>query len=219
MPEVYRNEVFKGITYAIWHITEQEEYFMPKLKFGDWEKSYFESIKSPKRRLTWLASRYLLKQVIGTEAFVELLFDSDGKPYVGNYPVKISLSHTENYAAAIISKDNEVGIDIEEPSRDISMLRNKFLSESEIQQLMEPGSNLELVLYWSAKEVIYKIYGKRKLEFKDDMFIKPFKISSSGFMNGLLLKHGEVVQYHLHYMVKPGFTVVLGTDTEIEIIT
>lgn len=218
MPEIYRNESFKGFTYAVWHITEPEDYFIPKLQFGDWEKKYFESIRSPKRRLAWLASRHLLKLVLGTDAFVELLFDDQGKPYLGNYDVKISLSHTDNYAAVIVSKDHEVGIDIEDPSRDISILRNKFLSPEENNQLIHSDLKLELMLYWSAKEVVYKIYGKRKLEFKDDMFIKPFIISNSGFMKGLLLKHGRVTQYNLYYMVKPNFCVVVGTNTDIEIL-
>ncbi|MFZ1609696.1 MAG: 4'-phosphopantetheinyl transferase superfamily protein [Chitinophagales bacterium] len=218
MPEIYRNESFKGFTYAVWHIIEQEDYFIPKLQFGDWEKKYFESVRSPKRRLAWLASRHLLKLVLGTDAFVELLFDTQGKPYLGNYDVKISLSHTDNYAAVIVSKDFEVGIDIEDPSRDISILRNKFLSQEENNQLIHSDLKLELMLYWSAKEVVYKIYGKRKLDFKEDMFIKPFKISNSGFMKGLLLKHGMVAQYNLHYMVKPNYCVVFGTDTDIEIL-
>lgn len=110
-------------------------------------KKYFESIRSPKRRLAWLASRHLLKLVLGTDAFVELLFDTQGKPYLGNYDVKISLSHTDNYAAVIVSKDFEVGIDIEDPSRDISILRNKFLSQEENNQLIHSDLKLELMLY------------------------------------------------------------------------
>ncbi|MFN7014668.1 MAG: 4'-phosphopantetheinyl transferase family protein, partial [Bacteroidia bacterium] len=194
-------------------------YFLPQLKFGSWEKQYFAGIKSPKRRLSWLASRYLLKQVLGTDQFVELLFDAYGKPYLGNYNMKISLSHTDNYAAAIVSAHHDVGIDVEESLRDIRVIRNKFLSETEIKQLSSPESNTELMLYWSAKEVIYKIYGKRKLEFKEDMFIKPFTMGHTGSMKGLLLKNGAVSQYHLHYLVKPAFLLVFGTDTEVDIIS
>lgn len=219
MPEVFRGVFSKGITYAIWQIDEPESYFTPLLKFGNWEKQYFDAIKSPNRRLTWLASRYLLKRVLGTDQFVELLFDNHGKPYLGNYDVKISLSHTDKFAAAIVSESYEVGIDVEEPSRDISSIRNKFLSETEIENLHNPQAKLELMLYWSAKEVIYKIYGKRKLEFNEDMFIKPFKIGESGTMNGMLLKNGSVTKYNLHYLVKPEYCVVFGTDTEVEIIS
>lgn len=217
MPEIYRNTSFKGLTFAVWHITEAESYFIPKLQFGAWEKQYFESIRSPVRRLSWLASRHLLKLLLGTDAFVELLFDAQGKPYLGNYDVKISLSHTDNYAAVIVSGQCEVGIDIEEQSRDISGLRHKFLSREENNQLTHVDLKLQLMLYWSAKEVLYKIYGKRKLDFKTDMFIKPFSISESGSMQGILLKHGRVAQYNLHYVVKPDYCIVIGTDSAIEL--
>lgn len=196
--------------FGIWKIEEDADFYLAGLLLSTWEQEYINAIKNPHRKLQWLASRYLLKQMIGTNEFVELLSDEHGKPYIANMQYNVSISHTENYAGVIVSKDHVVGIDVEEPQRNVQHLKNKFLSATELEQLQTENYNTQLLIYWSAKEVMYKIYGKRKLEFKDDMFVRPFLLNKRGSIHGVLMKNGSTVLYDLHYICAENFTVVAG---------
>lgn len=218
MPVVLREQLADHAEYAIWKIEEDCDFFLSQLILSDWEQKYHDGIQHPARKLQWVASRYLLKYLMNTTEFVELLFDDHGKPFITNFDLKLSLSHSPGYAAAIISQEYEVGIDIEEQHRNMEELKNKFLSKEEIDKIGEEERMKKLLLYWSAKEVIYKIYGKRKLEFKDDMFIKPFILKSRGELDGVLLKHGQVVDYLMHYIVQEDFVMVAGVEKEVMVL-
>ena len=204
--------------YAVWKIEEEPEFYLKGLILSEWEQNYLNRINHPKRRLTRLASRYLLKLLLNTSAFVELLFDEHGKPYVANDIVKVSISHCDTYAAAMVSRECGVGIDIETPERDISPIQNKFLSPTELEQINNGDKRELLMVYWGAKEVIYKIYGKRKLEFKDDMYIKPFILQQRGDIDGMLMKNGLVADYLMHYFQNDRFILVVGVEKEVSIL-
>ncbi len=216
---VLRENLMTYAEYAVWKIEEDSDFYYSKLILSDWEQTYLDGIAHPKRKLTWLASRYLLKYLMGTTDFVELLFDVHGKPFISNFPLHLSLSHSPDYAAAIISRDFETGIDIEQPHRNIESLKNKFLSKTELAHIGEEERMKKLLIYWSAKEVMYKIYGKRKLEFREDMYVKPFLLNDRGDLNGILMKYGEVYDYHMHYLRHQDFVVVTGVEKEVEVIS
>lgn len=218
MALVLRENLQNYAEYAVWKIEEEPDFYRAGLILSDWESAYLEQITHPKRQLTWLASRYLLKQLLDTDVFVELLFDEHGKPYVNNFDIFVSLSHSNKHAAAIVSKRYEVGIDVEEPHRNLSIIKNKFLSKIELQNIGDTQVQEQMLIYWSVKEVIYKIYGKRKLEFKDDMYVKPFLLKERGDIDGMLLKNGLVADYHMHYLLNSDFLLVVGAEKEVSII-
>jgi 4'-phosphopantetheinyl transferase len=218
MALVLKENLLNYAEYAVWKIEEEPEFYRAGLILSEWESNYLNNITHPKRQLTWLASRYLLKQLIDTDVFVELLFDEHGKPFVKNFDIFVSLSHSNEHAAAIVSKQYEVGIDVETPNRNIEIIKNKFLSEVEIKNIGDKQVQEQLLIYWSAKEVIYKIYGKRKLEFKDDMYVKPFLLKQRGDLDGMLMKNGYIADYHLHYILNNQFTLVVGAEKEVSII-
>ena len=66
--------------------------------------------------------------------------------------------------------------------------------------------------------LMYKIYGKRKLEFKDDMYVKPFLLKERGDIDGILMKGGTVAEYHMHYSLKQDFTLVVGVEKEVVVL-
>jgi len=137
---------------------------------------------------------------------------------VANDSIQVSISHCDTYAAAMVSRAGGVGIDIELTTRDISAIRHKFLSPSELDQLRGDNAGQQLMVYWGAKEVIYKIYGKRKLEFRDDMYIKPFILAPRGDIYGVLMKNGVVADYLLHYTFTEAFILVVGVEKEMRLL-
>ncbi|HPR29506.1 MAG TPA: 4'-phosphopantetheinyl transferase superfamily protein, partial [Chitinophagales bacterium] len=182
MPLIYSNQPYPDTKAGVWRIEEPPEFFLKHLIFSNWERQFYNGLKHPERQMSWLSSRYLLKLLLDTREYVELLFDTNGKPFLGSGSHRISLSHTHKYAAAIISESEEVGVDVEDAGRDIGHLSRKFLSDAERRFLGEQPPNEELLLYWGAKEVIYKMYGRRKLDFRQDMFIRPFQVADKGVM-------------------------------------
>lgn len=146
--------------YGVWKMEEDPAYYLSALILSDWEKSYLDSISHPKRKMSWLASRYLVKHLMKTDEFVELLIDVHGKPFVNNFPLQVSISHSNNYAAAIISKDYDVGIDIEEPHRNMEEIREKFLSDPELEVVGDQNRMQKLLVVLECKRGHVQDMGK-----------------------------------------------------------
>lgn len=198
--------------FALWKIEEPEDFYLQKLVLSNAEKHFLINIRNPAQKIRWLASRFLLKHLMNTTTFVELLADENGKPYITNFPLQVSISHSDLYVAVIISESCNVGIDVEETKRNISVLQHKFLSAAELQTLQPETIREQLLLYWAAKEVMYKMYALRKLEFKDDMFVHPFQLHAEGTLEGILTKNYLVYTYHLQYILHKEYVLVTGIE-------
>jgi phosphopantetheinyl transferase len=124
--------------------------------------------------------------MLNTADYIDCQMDEHGKPYLVNSDTHISLSHSYDYAAVIVSKTKKVGIDIELIKHKIKLIRHKFLSDIELAQ-KQIGDNTDgLYVCWCAKEAIYKWHGKKGLEFKQHMHIKPFKLKTTGTLQALV---------------------------------
>jgi phosphopantetheinyl transferase len=170
MPLFYQYNINDFTKLAVWHITETEDFFLQKVR---WQNN----ISHPHKRLQHLAGRYLL-QLLHPGFPLHLIAISDSKkPLLSNHEFHFSISHCGDYAAAIVSENKAVGIDVELITPKIELVKNKFLSEIEISLLSVDNfefsiSNFQLLtLFWSAKEAIYKWYGKGKVDFKKNMII------------------------------------------------
>lgn len=180
MPIVYNKNIDEHSVLAIWKIEETEEEMLAGLQLKQHEWDIISSFNNGKRLLHWLSTRLLLRKLLNTEEYIDCQFDEDGKPYLTNFDYKISLSHSYDYAAVMISKDYSVGVDIELIKHKIKSIKHKFLSDVELAQ-KQIGDNTEgLYVCWCAKEAIYKWHGKKGLEFKQHIHIKPFKLKSEG---------------------------------------
>ncbi|GAB4332404.1 MAG: hypothetical protein OHK0038_08090 [Flammeovirgaceae bacterium] len=179
------NQYFLGI----WKIDETEEelkeYLHPK-----WLSEDFFNIQHPQKRLEWLASRCLVKKLSEKSGFEYSGIEKDdfGKPFLKNCAVEISFSHTFRYAAAILDFATPTGIDIEQIDAKFTKIAPKFLSPQELEFTQQ---NLEEIAYhWCAKEALYKLFGKKQLSFKNNIFIiKPFE--GEGVFEGIIEK-GEL---------------------------
>ncbi len=109
------------------------------------------------------------------------------KPFLPGEAFHFSISHCGDYAAAIVSKDKRVGIDIEIPVDKILRIKDKFLSPVEKENFSVESLNADkkmLTLLWSCKESVFKWYGEGNVDFsehiqlinqdKDQQYIKCF---------------------------------------------
>jgi 4'-phosphopantetheinyl transferase EntD len=177
MPLFYQHNINESTKLAIWHITEDEDFFLSRVPVK-------RNVSHAQKRLQHLAGRYLLTELFPDFPLEEIMIADTRKPYLEYEQYHFSISHFGEYAAAIVSSTYRVGVDVEKTSPAIEKIRNKFLSplESEIafEGIEKSGHRLrQLTLLWSAKESIFKWYSLGKVDFKDHIrWTDPYFIRS-----------------------------------------
>lgn len=175
---------------AVWHITEPETFFEETLTAP-------ENIPNEKVRLQWYATRHLVNKLIGSPT--EILKDEYGKPHLPNNEWYTSLSHTINYAAVIVSKKLEVGIDVETVHPRVERIAHKFLREDELAAIMPEERTAKLMLLWSAKEALYKLHGRKQLDFTTQLLIESFNMQTKGELKACVVANGTEQHFAVSY--------------------
>lgn len=169
MPLFYQKNLNEYTKLAIWRISEPEEFFREKVNIS-------RNISHPKKRVQHLAGRYLLQYLEPNLPIDEILLMENGKPYLRNNNWFVSISHCSYYAGVIISQQRNVGIDLEVINTKTRLIRHKFLNEFENEYLLnhhQPKEELKLLtLFWSAKEAMFKWYGKGQVDFKENLLLR-----------------------------------------------
>jgi phosphopantetheine--protein transferase-like protein len=125
----------------------------------------------------------------------------NGKPYLENNPVNISITHTEKYVAVILHEEENVGIDIESLDRDFSVVEKKALSEDEIEDLEDEKRNEQLAIYWCAKEAIFKLLSRYNVDFAEQIEIERFRPRGEGELEATFIgKKDEEEEFDLEYI-------------------
>ena len=134
-------------------------------------------VTHPHKRLQHLAGRFLLQFLFPDFPYPLIEIADTRKPFLPDEQYHFSISHCGDYAAAIISKEQRTGIDIEIPVDKISRIMYKYLSakEHELFNLVPGGEdntaimNLEEpTLLWSAKEAVFNggVDFRREIQLK-----------------------------------------------------
>jgi phosphopantetheinyl transferase len=213
MALVYHKELDRFTSFAIWKIEESAEELLAQLQLKHHEISYLDTLINGKRNLHWLSTRVLLRRMMNTNDYIDCQVDSSGKPYLTNFPHRISLSHSFDYAAVMISKNKEVGIDIELIKDKIDRIAHKFMSKDELASIS--GHRIEhLYACWCAKEAIYKLHGKKNISFLDHIRIKPFSYPGSGSFQASLDTGSQINDYTVYYDKFEGYMIGYVSDND-----
>jgi 4'-phosphopantetheinyl transferase len=206
MPVVFSKKIDDQTMLGVWRIEETEAQLLSGLQLKQHELDVIESLSNGKRALHWLSTRLLLRTMLNTADYIDCKMDDHGKPYLVNSDTYISLSHSYDYAAVIIGKGKKVGVDIELIKMKIKSIKHKFLSDVELAQ-KQIGDNINgLYVSWCAKEAIYKWHGKKGLEFKQHIHIKPFKLKEEGSLNAIVeLPEGSQELVVNYFKTKDGY--------------
>lgn len=180
---------------ALWKIEEEAEDLYGRLKLRDSEKAHLEQLKSSKRHLHWLGTRVLLREMIGTPGYINCLTDKNGKPYLVDLPYYISFSHSFDYAGVMLSRVQEVGLDIELIKDKVARIAHKFLQPAELDFIAPEKRIEQLSACWCAKEAVYKCYGKREISFLHNIFLQPFDYADEGKLN-IRIEKDHILNYY-----------------------
>jgi len=190
MPLLLKRDVAEQTQLGIWKIEESSEWFRSQLMLDAKENALIDSIRHPQKRLHWLSSRLLLRMLLNNpNVFIHLESDERGKPVVHNFPVTISISHSFELSALLLSEKFAAGVDIEKIDPKIERIRNKFLRSTELDSVSQNHRLEQLYVFWCAKEAMYKWYGKRELDFREHLFVNSFSYSQFGTIIGTINKN------------------------------
>jgi phosphopantetheinyl transferase len=180
MPIFFQQQISENTRLGVWKIEETEEFFKGNVP-------QHRDVTHPHKRLQHLAGRFLLQFLFPDFPYHLIEIADTRKPFLPDEQYHFSISHCGDYAAAIVSKDSRVGIDIEIPVEKILKIADKFLSKEEhsifnIPRLTESVGQEHsilndpltthhslLTLLWSAKESVFKWYGNGGVDFRKEI--------------------------------------------------
>ncbi len=198
MPLFYKKDINPTTSLAIWKIEEAEAFFLDYVPLKS-------TITHPHKRLQHLAGRYLLQYLYPDFPISSIQIADTRKPYLEDEKYHFSISHSGDYAAAIVSSTERTGIDIELVRPTVAKIAHKFLHPEEINQLLGVDIHTklgdivqiqsillpkltELTVHWCAKEAIFKWWGLGDVDFSEMMRIDDFILSDEGTLRSRFIK-------------------------------
>ncbi len=184
---------------GVWKITESANKLLPLLTLQKEEIETYDRFSNENRKKQWIASRLILAELFKDNK-ISITYKDNGKPHLSCGERNISISHTAEFVAVIVSSNAQLGIDIEKIQPRILRVRHKFVSEAESKFIDESSSLLEqLYVIWSAKETLYKLHGIGNLDFRTNLNIEPFSFQGNGCAYAQISTHKSTTKYKLKY--------------------
>ena len=141
---------------GLWRIDESVEAMLSRRPFLAGE---VDSYRNEGRKLERLSVYELLFLMTGDQS-LHLSHNLSGKPILPGW--QVSISHTRGFVAVLLSKEQCLGVDIEYVSNRVSRIVSRFLRYDEHADTLE-----EQLLFWCAKEAVYKFFSEQALEFHE----------------------------------------------------
>ncbi|MFW6224437.1 MAG: 4'-phosphopantetheinyl transferase family protein, partial [Bacteroidota bacterium] len=186
------NRRIKGdVQLGVWKIEETTGELLQMLNLTAMEEKIFNQLKTDQRRKQWLSYRITIKRLLNLDKILDINYDRYGKPMILNHYLRISVTHSGDFSAAILHKKKSTGIDIEKISPRIHSIKHKFLSDRELSHIHQENDTELLTAYWAAKEALYKLQKFGQISLKDHIYIYPFDIKSDTIICGRISYRGR----------------------------
>lgn len=192
---------------GIWKMEETTEEMWSLLQQKAWYQPEFSRLKAEQRQKEWLATRLLLKEMLGREAIIH--HHPSGAPYLSEAEKKqISISHTKDFVAIMLTDATQMaGIDIEYRSERVRKVRSRFLNAEE-ELFIDPAHETEhLLICWCAKETLYKIINRQEVDFCRHLHIQPFSYAKQGTLIAFDTCSESTQHVVLQYRVEKDFVI------------
>ncbi len=198
----YQQDINEYTKLGIWKIEEPEDFFRQEVPL-------MRTIAHPHKRLQHLAGRFLLRQLYPNFPYKEIMIADTRKPFLPDERYHFSISHCGDYAAAIVSTEERVGIDIEQPTTRVFKILHKFLHSEELEQFQlvntdELTDSKLSTLLWSAKEAMFKWWGWGDIDFSEVLRIKQFQFGNEGKFSAFFCKNDVQIPLLINYKIFEG---------------
>ena len=198
MPLFYQQDINETTRLGIWKIEETEDFFLKAVPLQ-------RNITHPHKRLQLLAGRYLLPFLFPDFPNKEIEIADTRKPFLPDEQYHFSISHCSHYAAAIVSSTNRVGVDIELITPRVERIKHKFLHPDELQfvHTHDIADRVSLLtLLWSAKESMFKWWGRGEVDFSEVLRIGNFPFAATGIIPAIFQKDTIHIPLEIHYQMR-----------------
>ena len=166
------------------------------------EKKLLKLKKNNILREQFLATRKLLAL---ENSDYKITYDINGKPLL-NSIYNISISHSHEIAAIVISDNSKIGLHVQLKESKIFNIQNKFLNKYEKSNIGDDPTVDILTMVWTSKESIYKAVGLKGISFskniKIDKVIEKDKTGIGYYTNGT-----EKVKFDLKFFYVDEYTI------------
>ncbi len=203
MPIFFQHQINESTRLGIWKIEETEEFFLSNVPLR-------QEVTHPLKRLQHLAGRFLLQFLCPGFPYELIRIADTRKPYLPNEEYHFSISHCGDYAAAIVSNDQRVGVDIEIISEKTEKIKNKFLTQNEQLILslttaavagspgVQPASAQLTTLLWCAKESVYKWFGNGGVDFRKHIQLEGLHETDETIIGHFAKTKQELIIHYRH---------------------
>ncbi|MFC6224103.1 4'-phosphopantetheinyl transferase superfamily protein [Hymenobacter artigasi] len=204
---------------GLWHLTETPAELWAGLPNAATYQLLLPATADPKRQAQWLAGRRLAHALFGelpTPLAPETVVrnDATGRPWLAGAPANtvVSLSHSGEWAAALLAQDGRAGVDIEFIRDKAQRLAGKFLAENEWAHARAATpvaeADAHYTLLWSAKEALYKLAARRGIIFRQQLLLHEFSAAESGEIPATLVLDGAQTRHRICYtQPAPGYVL------------
>ena len=166
------------------------------------DKNLLKLKKSNLLREQFLATRKILAL---ENSDYKITYDINGKPLL-NSIYNISISHSHEIAALVISDNPKIGLDVQLKESKILNIQNKFLNKYEKSNIGDDPTVDILTMVWTSKESIYKAIGLKGISFSEnikiDKVIEKDKTGIGYYINGT-----EKVKFDLKFFYVDEYTI------------
>ncbi len=194
--------------WGFWRVLEDETLLKDAVPF----ETVPTDVVNPLKRLEFLAGRVLIQALLQQWdiPYQGLTKDSFGKPFLTNSRLRISLSHSYPYVAAILHRNKNVGIDLEQPKEKLLRVAPRILADGELK---DAGNNVvKHCVYWCAKEALIKIYGRKDLILSKNLLVAPFRLQEKGYLIGRIIANDTETAIPLEYNIYKNFVVAVSRN-------
>jgi phosphopantetheinyl transferase (holo-ACP synthase) len=183
--------------WGVWHIEESLEELAKMHPCGDrYLKEVRERFSNEKRQLERMAARVLLFELL--KEVKEVVYSPTGRPSLEledeEKPCSVSISHSGEYVAVMISFCGECGIDLEQYGPRVQKVKERFMHPEEGVKVSDEVKKwakreelstevLEGLLHWTTKEALYKMLNRTDVDFREELRLPAFTMYRLGRFN------------------------------------
>lgn len=203
---ILKKELNDGSLFGMWEITEDINTLLKQVKLTHDEVDRFNRFQSHARKLEFLSVRALLAKMLKPD--VKIVYNGNHKPFLNDNSHNISISHSKNLTSILMNKTRKVGIDLEYMSHRICKIAHKFINKYESIKKSDITEKYHLYIHWCAKEALYKICDKKDINFRLNLFIKPFPVNNEGIIKGKVDSERIKEEFDLSYFKYNNYIIV-----------
>ncbi len=183
MPERLFKTYNAGVSVLVWEIEESNEELLHQLPEKIKEDPVFTQINVVHLQTEFLVGRLITGKICEYLSidYQGISKDEHGKPHLKNVDWEMSLTHSKAFVVVAVHPTKAIGIDIEKPTNKLQRIMNRLFTNEENE--MVNGDLIKMSWFWSAKEALYKLYGKRGIDFRENLNLTFSETAFSGKIN------------------------------------